>query len=84
MKKFQIEIQRSTLVMANAFVKSIKHPAAAMLGKLTEKIDAFLKDYPGTKYRLTAECIDDEKTSRDTTDREAEEEQANPSGTHYR
>jgi len=80
MRKFTLEIQRSKIVMANAFIKSIKHPAAAVLSKLTDRIDAFLKDFPGDKYRLTAECIDDEKRE----DREAEEERAEASGSHYR
>ena len=74
MKRFQIEIQRSTIVMANAFIKTIKHPAAAVLTKITDRIDQFLKDYEGDKYRLTAECIDNESK----TDRESSEEQANP------
>jgi hypothetical protein len=83
MKKFTVEIQRSTVVMANAFIKTIKHPAATILSKITDRVDAFLKDYPGDKYRLTAECIDDAKPSG-TADREDEEERADPSEAHYR
>ena len=79
-RKFQIEIQRSTLVMANAMIKAVKHPAAAVLSKVTDRIDKFLEEYPGTKYRLTAECVDDEKRE----DRESEEERADPSESHYR
>jgi hypothetical protein len=62
-QKFQIEIARSTIMMANAMIKAIKHPAAAVLTKVTDRIDKFLEEYPGTKYRLTAECIDDEPTT---------------------
>lgn len=83
MKKFTLEVQRSTIVMANAVLKTIKHPMAAVLSKVTARIDAFLEEYPGDKYRLTAECIDDKK-SGESVDREAEEEQAEPAGGHYR
>jgi len=75
MKRFTIEFQRAHLVMANAFIKSIKHPMASILTKFTARVDEFLKDYPGDKYRLTAECIDNEKPR---TDRESDEERANP------
>ena len=75
MKRFTIEIQRSWIVMANTMIKTVKHPAAAMLGKVTKRIDEFLQEYPGDKYRLTAECIDNEPARED---REAEEERANP------
>ena len=76
MKKFTLEIQRSWIVMANTMIKTVKHPAAAMLGKVTARIDAFLEEYPGNKYRLTAECIDDDEPR--VEDREAAEERTNP------
>jgi hypothetical protein len=82
-KKFTLEIQRSTIVMANAFLKTIKHPMAAVLTKVTARVDAFLEEYPGDKYRLTAECIDDKRSATET-DRESEEEQAEPAGGHHR
>jgi hypothetical protein len=71
--KYTVTIQRAHLIMASAFLKTIKAPGAFLLGKLTSGIDNFLKDYPGDKYRLTAETIDDE-----ISDRESSEEQANP------
>jgi hypothetical protein len=48
--------------------------------KIVERLEAFLRDHPGDRYRLTAECIDDEKRE----EREAEEEKADASGSHYR
>ena len=60
MKRFTIEVQRAHIVLANTFVKTIKHPMASMLTKITARVDAFLEEYPGDKYRLTAECIDHE------------------------
>ena len=77
---YEKDVQRSTIVMLNAMLKTIKHPAAAVLTKVADTIDGLLEKYPGKRYRLSVESIDDERR----TDREAEEEQADPSENHYR
>ena len=65
---YQREVPASLIQIANGILKGIKHPAAAILGKVTTAVDEVLAKYPGQKYRLTIEAI------TEVDDREANEE----------
>lgn len=88
MSKYQVEVERWQVLGALAFVKKISAPGAFLIGKLTIQIENFLNRFPNAeKFRLTAEAVEAPKTEPKTqnqNDREAEEEQADPSENHYR
>jgi len=72
-KCYEKEVSASLIHMANGILKTIKHPTAAILGKVTTTVDEVLAKYPGTKYRFVIEAVQD---TDDAADREASEEQA--------
>lgn len=68
-KCYEREVPTSLITIANGVLKSIKHPMAAVLGKVTTTVDEVLAKYPGSRYRFTIEAVQDE-----AEDREASEE----------
>jgi len=69
-KCYEKEVPASLIRIANGVLKTIKHPAAAILGKVTSTVDEVMAKYPGTHYRFVIEAVSE------TDDREASEEQA--------
>jgi predicted thioesterase len=68
-KCYEKEVPSALIKMANGVLKTIKHPAAAILGKVTTTVDEVLAKFPGSHYRFVIEAVQDE-----TEDREASEE----------
>jgi len=66
---YEKEVPASLIRIANGVLKTIKHPAAAILGKITTTVDEVMAKYPGTHYRFVIEAV-----SEETEDREASEE----------
>ncbi len=67
---YEKEVPASLIRIANGVLKSIKHPMAAVLGKVTTVVDEVMAKYPGTHYRFVIEAV------QESEDREASEEQA--------
>lgn len=68
-KCYEREVPASLIKMANSVLKTIKHPMAAILGKVTSTVDDVMTKYPGTHYRFVIEAV------QEIDDREASEEQ---------
>ncbi len=68
-KCYEKEVPASLIKIANGVLKTIKHPMAAVLGKITTTVDEVMTKYPGTRYRFVIEAVQEE-----TEDREASEE----------
>jgi hypothetical protein len=60
---YSVEIKRAHVVMASTVLKSFQ-AESKWYGKIVvavaAKVDEFLEKHKGDRFRITAECIDDE------------------------
>ena len=61
---YEKEVPASLIRIANGVLKTIKHPAAAILGKVTTTVDEVMAKYPGTHYRFVIEAVQEESEDR--------------------